>query len=728
MRYRWDAGRLLKILALAAAYFIAGRLGLSLKIAHGSATPVWAPTGISLAALLMFGRELWPGVALGAFLVNITTPTPPVFSAVAAAGNTLAVLVAFALIRRGGGVQTLERGDQVTQLVIASLVAPLVSATIGAGGLWATHGVPWSDVDFTWLVWWLGDSLGFIIVTPLLLTWLRPLRGFRAPAEAAGLALLIVAAGLLVIGPWSIPLFHGQPLAYAMLPLVAWAALRFEQHGATLATFVVSTLALWGSMEGYGPLAHATQAEVLLLWQVFSMVVAVTALAIAGTASERNRAERALRAREESVRFLAEAGEVLAGSLDPGQTLGSVAELASRSLADWVVVDLLDEQGHLQRVKVAHRDPAKLAWAAELEKRYPPDPNAPGGARDVIASGRPVCRTDIAEDELRRSARDPQHLELLRSLGLHSYMVVPIVSRERALGALSFISAESGRRYGPADLALAGELARRAGLALENARLYSQAVRAEEELRRHSAQLEQRVVERTAELREQHDQMVRFTYTISHDLRAPLRAIHGYVDALAEEGGGGPEYVDRIREATRRMDVLIQDLLAYSRLAKVELAHEPLPVGGIVGEALTQLAPEFERRQAQVRDEVGDHLPAVLGHRSTLVQALVNLLLNACVFVPPGRRPAITVRAEQRADRVRLWVEDNGIGIDPKHHARIFEVFERLHPDGAYAGTGIGLAMVKRAVERMGGEVGVESVLGEGSRFWVELRAADSGD
>ncbi len=542
MAFRVDSRRWWSILALAAVYFVSGRLGLNLKVAHGSATPVWAPTGISLAALLLFGRGVWPGVALGAFLVNVTTPVPTVFAAIAAVGNTLAVLLAHAMCRRGPGVGALERFDQVVQLVIAALASPVVSATIGAAGLWATGVLPATELDFTWLVWWLGDSLGFMIVTPLLLAWWRGERPFHRPAEAATLALLLVLAGLVVVAPWSMRMFHGHPPVYMMLPFVVWAAVRFEQPGATLAAFVTSAIALWGSVQGYGPLPRAAQAEVLLVWQVFSMVVAITALAIAGTATERARAERAL--------------------------------------------------------------------------------------------------------------------------------------REQA------------------------------------------------------AMLERRVAERTSALRDQNDQMVEFTWTISHDLRAPIRAIRGYVDALADDVAPGADgaatgYLTRIRDAAGRMDALITDLLAYSRLGKVELAHEPLAVRALVDDAVAQLQPEFDAARVRLRVTVDAHLPRVTGHRSTLVQALTNVLRNASLFVAPGCAPEIAVHAEPRPGAVRVWVEDNGIGIDPEHHGRIFNVFERLHPEQMYQGTGIGLAMVKRAVERMGGTVGVESRLGAGSRFWIDLRTAD---
>lgn len=545
VRNRSVRRRALEILLLAVAYFAAGKLGLGLTVAFGNATPVWAPTGISLAALLLFGRQLWPGVALGAFLVNATTHTPLLFSASAAAGNTGAVLVAVWLIERGGGVGLLGRFRQVLLLVGVALVSPIVSATVGAGALALTDALPWRDVPFAWWIWWLGDSLGFIIITPLLLAWarLRQLWPIRRRAEAAALAMALAAVVAAAFGPWSVGILGSYPLAYAVVPIMAWAALRFGQPGATLANLLTSGVALWAIVRDYEYLSHGEQAQVLLLWQVFSAVVAITSLVIASTAAERNRAVQ--------------------------------------------------------------------------------------------------------------------------------------------------------------------------------------------ELERHTAELEQRVAERTAELRKQNDQMVEFSYSISHDLRAPIRAISGYVQALSEDVSGqldatGEQYIARIEDATRRMDALIQNLLAYSRLSKVELAHEEVNVAEAVEEALSEVRSEFGQRDVLLLVEVPGDLPPVRVHRLTLVQTIANLLLNAAKFMPPDRVPEVRMRAEERSDRVRLWIADNGIGIRPEHHARIFRVFERLHSTELYPGTGVGLAMAWRAMERMGGAIGVESELGSGSRFWLEMPIGNS--
>ncbi len=241
------------------------------------------------------------------------------------------------------------------------------------------------------------------------------------------------------------------------------------------------------------------------------------------------------------------------------------------------------------------------------------------------------------------------------------------------------------------------------------------------------ARLEDQVRERTSELQERNDELEAFGYSISHDLRAPLRAMQGFSQALLDDCGDrldamGREYAERIVAGSRRMDELIRDLLAYARVSRAELQLVSVPLTPVAQRALAELSGALRARTATVHVE--EPLPVVLGHPATLSQVLVNLLGNGLKFVPPERTPALRVSAERRNGLVRVWVEDNGIGIAPEHQTRIFRVFERLHSSDDYPGTGIGLAIVRKAVERMGGQVGVESSPGHGSRFWVDLKPA----
>lgn len=236
--------------------------------------------------------------------------------------------------------------------------------------------------------------------------------------------------------------------------------------------------------------------------------------------------------------------------------------------------------------------------------------------------------------------------------------------------------------------------------------------------------LEKIVAERTASLQETNKQLEAFSYTISHDLRAPLRAQQGFANALLEEygealGETGREYAKRIFLAAARLDGLVNDLLAYSRISRTEMALEEVDLRALVMEVREEMSFDIERASAEVRIEPFSF--RVRAHETALRAALTNLFSNALKFTKPNVAPELRVGAEDIGSRVRLWVQDNGIGIHPEHHEQIFGVFQRLHKVGQYPGTGVGLAIVAKAVERMGGKVGVDSEEGAGSRFWMEL-------
>lgn len=249
---------------------------------------------------------------------------------------------------------------------------------------------------------------------------------------------------------------------------------------------------------------------------------------------------------------------------------------------------------------------------------------------------------------------------------------------------------------------------------------------AETELQQLNEQLEIRVRERTADLLDVIDQLKMFAYSVSHDLRAPLRTIQGFAEALLEDYGAifdttAGNYLERIITAAERTNILIQNLLDYSQLSRAQLQLEPVDLNNIIAQVLVQMSEELEERLAEVT--VTNSLPTVLGHSATIVQIITNLISNAVKFVTPGIQPKVVIYGSKNNDTFRLWVEDNGIGVKPEFQEKIFGVFERLHGIEAYPGTGIGLAMVRKGAERMGGKAGVESQASQGSRFWVEFPA-----
>jgi signal transduction histidine kinase len=289
-------------------------------------------------------------------------------------------------------------------------------------------------------------------------------------------------------------------------------------------------------------------------------------------------------------------------------------------------------------------------------------------------------------------------------------------------------SGRSARRMSIVVLVIGLSTAIVAGFLFDlNRRTLRRLAHAEQEVRDLNQALEGRVAERTTELTRTVRELQSFAYTVAHDLRAPLRAMSGLSQLMVEDFGKelkspGPEYLEKIRAAARRMDELIIGLLHYSGLSYSDLALGPIEVRSIAAGVVQSLEADLEKCHGRV--EIGDCAGCVVASEQFLRQILANLIGNAIKFVAAGVAPRVRLWTESLDSTLRIWVEDNGIGIPPEYRERIFGVFERLNPTEDFPGTGIGLAIVRKAAGRMGGKAGMESKPGGGSRFWVELPLA----
>ncbi|OLC76894.1 MAG: hypothetical protein AUH83_05585 [Deltaproteobacteria bacterium 13_1_40CM_4_68_19] len=285
---------------LAAVYFVAAKLGLKLAFVHASATPVWPPTGIALAAFLSIGYQVWPGIFLGAFLANLTTAGSVATSIGIGLGNTLEGLVGAYLVNRfANGCAAFDRARDIFLLAaLAATLSTTVSATIGVTSLSLGGFAGWTDYGSVWLTWWLGDAVGDLVVAPGLVLWSarRRVRWTRNRIlEAAVLFPCLSLAGLTIFGGLFPSEIKNQPLAFLCVPFFIWAAFRFGQREAATAILVLSGIAIWGTLHGFGPFVQRTPNESLLLLQAFIGVMAVMTLSLAAVVSERRSVEEQLR-------------------------------------------------------------------------------------------------------------------------------------------------------------------------------------------------------------------------------------------------------------------------------------------------------------------------------------------------------------------------------------------------------------------------------------------------
>ena len=430
---------------LAAVYFGAAKLGLTLAVVAEQVTVVWPPSGISLAALVVFGPRVWPGIALGAFLANATTSAPMTAALGMALGNTLEALCGAWLLRRFVHFNpALHRLKDVLSLTfLAAGLSTMVSATIGVACLCLANVQPWAAYDRLWWVWWLGDATSDLVVAPLLLTlsttmWRpRSLSDLRRVIEAGTLAALLV---ILLFKVFSGPATGGiaHELAYAVFPFVIWAALRFGPLGSAAVTFLASAIAIWGTLRGHGPFAREQVNESLILIQLFMAVVAVTGMFLAAAVTEAQRAGRRASAQYAAARILAEAGtrdEALRSVLECVR-----AELEWHAAAFWVAEE---KEGVLRLLDICSDPSLKMPeqGAGRRGQRCAHGEGLPG---TVWVTANPVWLRDIPDEN-----RSPRIATASRG-GLAGVLGVPVLLDGEVYGVMEFFS--RGRRPPDEDL------------------------------------------------------------------------------------------------------------------------------------------------------------------------------------------------------------------------------------------------------------------------------------
>lgn len=408
---------------------------------------------------------------------------------------------------------------------------------------------------------------------------------------------------------------------------------------------------------------------------------------------------------EEWQRFLAEASRTISGSLQDGAILRQIPALLVPRLADYCIIDLVDDAGEVRREVVFDRDPARQSLL-EQTKRFPPTRDQPVGLGRVLRTGEPEVEQEITTAWLRAVSRSDEHQRLLQEIGPRSELIVPLRARGRIIGAITCAYTDSGRRYDQDDLVLGADLMERIALAIDNARLYDE-------------------VQRALRFR---DEVLR---VVAHDLRNPLHSIGLSAELLREMLPPGvlpsthPDPLQIIRRSVERAGALIQDLLDVARMqaGKLQMAPRPTDAAGIVAEAVQLHAADAQQRGLALEVQVPDRLPAVRADRDRLLQVFSNVIGNALKFTPAGGR--ITISAQPEDGVVRFTVTDTGPGIARGGLLRLFEPFWQA--PGAVGGAGLGLGIARGIVEAHGGRIWAESEEGVGTKVHFTLPVADAG-
>jgi PAS domain S-box-containing protein len=658
-----QAGR---VLALASLYVLLGRIGPALIPMPGLASLVRPNSGVSLAALVLGGYRLWPGVAIGALVTEIWLGAEPVVALAIAAGNTLEALVgSFALQHIPGFHRSLDRLTDVLGLaLLGGMASSTIGATMGTLSLALRAHVP-SPLLQTWLVWWAGDLMGILIITPLVLSWAcGPRPSVRAGdlAEVAALGIVLVGgAALMFCLPRTthlVLLFRPHVL---FLPLL-WATLRFGVRGAATGIFVIAVAGVWGTYTGRGFFARGDLLQDFSFLQVFLFTAALANLIVGAVVSERALAQQSLRESEERQRLGIEAAHLgmWCWDLKTGKLMWSPQCCSLHG--------------------IGAEEP--VTYERFLTTLHPDDRERLNGAVEGTIAHRSEHR---AEYRVIVPGGDVRWISVLGRVLLDERS-----EPDRMLGVALDITDQKQAEQARADLLLREQSARADAQA---------ATRAKDE----------------------------FLAVLSHELRTPLQSILGWTQMLQGRPADertlqkGLATIDRNGRAQAQ---LVEDLLDVSRIVagKLRLEHVRVDLADVVASTIEAARSAADAKSIQIDATTEDVVGEVLGDPGRLQQVVSNLLSNAVKFTPRGGH--IDVRVERQGITARIIVKDDGLGISPEFLPQVFDRFRQAEGTTrrSHGGLGLGLAIVRHLVELHGGTVKAESPgEGRGATFTVTL-------
>ena len=690
---------------MALVYFAAARFGLSFAVVAPQVTVVWPPSGIALAAVLVLGLPVWPGVWLGAFAANVLAHEGAGTAAAIATGNTLEALAGAWLLRRVRFHESLDRvWDVMGLLGLAAGLSTIAAASIGTISLCMSGLQPWSAFGRLWFEWWLGDAMGILLFAPALLIWgSRPrshVLRYRA-REALTLGACVVLASTASFGGHFAQL-TGNHFTYLLFPILIWAAVRFGQRGAAPAILIVTGIAVAFTVRGVGPFGGTSAGHRLTMLQVFLAVAALTALVLGGAVAERDTIERRRGADYALARIMARSATLEEAA---PQILKAICECLEWDVgALWVVgaVWVADTPGsELRCLEVWHRPELHVPEfvAATRQQRFAEGVGLPGC---VWQAREPAWISDVVHDP------NFPHAAVAAREGLHSAFAFPVLLGGEVLGVIEFFSREI-RRPDEALLQLFAVVGSQIGQFI--ARKRSEAALRDSE----------------AELRRAGEAKDQFLALLGHELRNPLAPIRNALEIL-RGGRTDPSLATQMHEMMERQTAhmvrLVDDLLDVSRITRgrIDLRREPVDLATAARRAVDAVRPLLDERGHRLRLSLPTEPVAIEADPTRLEQILANLLSNAAKYTPgPG---TIELSAARDGAEAVIRVRDNGIGIRPEMLDRVFELFAQADriPDRVHEGLGVGLTLVRSLAELHGGTVSAASEgPGRGSEFVVRL-------
>jgi two-component system sensor histidine kinase/response regulator len=674
---------LTRVIALTALYFLGGLLGKEASFFSGTVALVWPPSGIALAAILLFGYRFWPGIAVGAVLFSTLDGVPlGFFTLGTAVGNTIGALVCALLLKRLVNFQNglTRTRDAVGYIVLACVLGTTVNAMFNVVSLVYAGQATWDQMFPLTLAWWIPNALAVLVVTPAIITWSTPTAGrrrFLHVAEAVLCAAGLVGGTLISFNTWFVYGLQEYPLAYLPYPFLVWLALRFGPRGATTGTLLVAALAIYSLVQGRGPFVTGREADSLRLIGSYIGIIAVSNLLLAAATAERRKAQAEVVENEKRLRTVVADQTDLLCRFEPDGKLTFVNPAFCRFHA---------------------KEPAELLGANFFQTLEE------GEAKQLRANLQALPNDDPVWNFDRHAAAAAGHREwhqcsirrLLRDDGQTEFQAVmqDITPRKRA--ELSAHEAKLSLEKMNLQLQMAANESRAA---------------AEQANRANNAKSE-------------------FLANMSHEIRTPLSGILGMVELLAQTrlDKRQREFADAAAESANALLRVINDVLDFSKIeaGKMTVAREDFSVRAIVDSVLENVAARSTGKKIALTAIVRREIPHRLtGDPIRLRQVLLNLVGNGIKFTERGE---VVVRVQsqfhsQGKSVLRFEVADTGIGLSNDEIKKLFQPFVQADTSSSrkFGGTGLGLAISRKIVELMGGKIGVTSAPGKGSTFWFEL-------